>query len=759
MIDLKAQPWSPGLYELQGSALHDAMERISNTICLSNWKSSILNTILAHCHLRIRHIHLLVQCPSSNNSFSCLLEIGELDIESQYSNHGCLLGGVVSSLVLPSRENCFAFKVRGFTIGLKSKDHISNVFSSTYLQPSMVLKDLQLINFNFSVPELEFTFSPSDIFTITALNEVPAKESKCAKTGKQLWRIAASRISSLVPARRWSFQKLVNVVCLWMRYVHAYEHLLSSVGYPVDNMIKRSAIMMCRDKIFSRSIKQQWKTISEIEKELPVEAAVLARRLVRCRAAVTVNQCKDSSVELPVSSRSSLLQKLLQLLAVVWSSIGSMFYPIIQFLLLQFFFADHPRNYVRRIVSDDTCPQRCFSVNIGRISITISPEKAVHPPIVGRSASDIGFSYSDLLSFCVSVDAFFFVYKENVCEQFLSFSCGNLKVMSSSVVRDNSNNYGSYIKGRNKKLHDSVPILWGQPAQFIDFAETTATGSTDDIKSASVLFLGRLVQEMWLTWKNCAEFDDSKLSLSEHPFILCELKSFLTDQGLNSTSSGSWNCCLVVGKLNLILGYSSILSLALIVKQIQRALRWRDSSWKVTTPVHTPVTCEDTPMRDWDSKYNSYASGIEIELYKMLPAKLFQIGVFIAGPHIQISLGKEGFYGKEVNVNNRQNDLHLVFDIHNFELAIKPTLISDLASTFGGPSMHDEAPNCPRLKEPEITYIPISANKNYGCLARSSLSGYLKIDGLNAYLDDSTENQRHQIIVLNPTTFHLSSIR
>ncbi|XP_074349870.1 uncharacterized protein LOC141689470 isoform X3 [Apium graveolens] len=748
-VDTSTEDMKKVLSEIdpEGIALNDAMESLSAIICSYNRKTSIFCTILGHCHLRIRHVHLLVQCPTTNHSYSCMLEINDFDIKSGFTGHRCFLRAVLSSLLLPSTENSFKLEVRCFTVGLKDTDIINNIFSSRYLQTSIALKDLRLVNFNLSNPEIELAISPSQISIVAAMSELSTTDSKCTRTGRQLWSIAASRYKSLLPARVWSFQKLVNVVSLWLRYVHAYERLLSSVGYPVDEMLNRSVIMMSRDKQFSISVKQKWNEISIFEKELPLEAAVLARRLVRCRVSSSVKQSKNIYFESLDNRHTSCIRKILNLLVNIWSFICSTCYSIILLALLQSHNRDHLNDTGQGIASNNVCLKQCFSVNIGIISITIYPEKAVEHSVSGRAKSDIGIFYSNLLSFCFSVDTFYFLYKEYVFDRFLSFSCGNLNVLSSSVIIDSSNNYDSYLKVRKKKSSDPLLTLWGKPAQVFDCVEAN-----------SFPFVGGQLKELWSTWKTSrVELEDGKVLFQEHPFILCEIKDFLTNQGFGDKSFGFKNCCLVIGELNVILDYASIISVVLILKQIQSALYWSNCSLEASVPLDTPVTCEDPLLRGWDNKYKSYASEMETELYKLLPHQHIQAAVFIAGPQIRISLNKEGFFGDEAHVNSMHDEIQLIFNIRSVELDVRPALGSDLESSFWGQSLQDEPPACPRLKEPELTCSNLSDEKNCKCQARSTLSAHLKVNGLIAYLD--TKNQQDEVIVLNPTTIRLSSIR
>ncbi|CAL5415494.1 unnamed protein product [Camellia sinensis] len=219
-------------------------------------------------------IHLLVQFPVSNDSFGCLCETKELNAKSLYAEGRCFLGGLISSLFAPSKESSFSLDLKGFQIGLKRRDHISCPILLLDLFTRLKLKDLQLMDFNLNVPELSFSISPVELPIILVFYTLSSYESNSVRNGSHLWNIAASRISSLISTRRWSLYKLVGIVCLWLQYVNAYENLLILVGYPVDDIMKRSSVKMSEDDIFAIAVKKQWRSVSEIEKKLPAEAIV-----------------------------------------------------------------------------------------------------------------------------------------------------------------------------------------------------------------------------------------------------------------------------------------------------------------------------------------------------------------------------------------------------------------------------------------------------------------------------------------------------
>ncbi|GFY93900.1 vacuolar protein sorting-associated protein, putative [Actinidia rufa] len=710
--------------------------------------------VLEEIDPEVRDIHLQVQFPISNDSFRCLWEVKELNAESLYTDEGNFLRGLVSSIFTPLKEISLGLDVTGFEISLKRRDCISCLIRPVDLVTRTKFKDLQLRDFNLNVPELSFSIAPEELPIILAFHTLTSYEFYSARTGRHLWNIAASRISSLISTPRSTMHRLIVIVCLWLQYVNAYETLLLLVGYPVDSVMKRSAVKMSQDNTFSVAVKKQWRMVSEIENKLPAEAIAKAWRITRYRAALNIQQAKNHSSKSLVKSHFCFSRRVLVPLELICGVLCRTFRSLIN-LLLQIFLDDHPCiDEHSGVVSDDSSTQSCYSISMGIISLFISPIQSLAG---GNPISDIGSSSLDLLSFCVLLDGLFLMYTESICDDHVSLSCGHLKVMSSSPTEDGLKNNKTYMKGHWKKKFDySKTILWAEPAKVLNFPENATTDET------SVSPLWNHLGEMGLNWKNsCTQFGGSMTQFLENPWILCEIQRFVTDRSLKNLHSGFLKCSLMVGKLNFLLDYPSLLSIAVVLRQIQHALRWTHSSGRAKVLLPTPIANEIPPPISWDSRCKSYVSEIEKTMLKMLPQKHVQIVVFIAGPLFQISLRKEGFHDEHTNESHisTQHGLQLALDVNNIEVAVWPTLSSDFVASTDWQGLDDERVECLRFKEPQIVNIPMLDNEFYKCQGQISMNTYLKLDGLKAYLDDSATNQKYQIIMLNPTTIKLSCLR
>ena len=325
--------------------MHGALERIFPTsFSRSQFRTSFWNLILKHCRLQMCDIRLQVQFPVLNDLFTCASEMKELNAESQYRTHGCLFRGLCGAIFLPLKKISCTVSGNGFEISFKRGDRISRVLLSTDMFTYIKLDDLQLVDFNLRVPKLSLFFSPADLSMYSAMGKISSIESKPARDGRQLWQLAARKFGHVTSAPRISFHKLVIVVCFWLRYVSAYEHFLSLVGYPSDHFLERSCTEMSKGKTFLSSIKYHWKVICDTEKELPAEAIARARRIARYRAALNVHTVKDTSMESIVTSHFRFLCKIVELLACILKLIRNVFHAIVKFLHLRKVLVQDQRN-------------------------------------------------------------------------------------------------------------------------------------------------------------------------------------------------------------------------------------------------------------------------------------------------------------------------------------------------------------------------------------------------------------------------------
>ncbi|XP_042974875.1 uncharacterized protein LOC122306512 isoform X1 [Carya illinoinensis] len=747
----------------EGSALHDILERIFATKPSRNrFNTSFFILMLKYCQLQTHDISLNVEFPISNDSFMYWSKIKEFNAESQCLPHGCLARGIFGAIFIPLKKITYIANGSGFEIGCKRKDQINHLLLSKDLFAQINLDDLHLVDFILRVPELSLFFSPADVSMYSALGKISPKEPKHARDGRQLWKLAASKVSHGTSAPRFSLHKLVIVARLWLHYVNAYEHILSLIGYPANHFLERFCTEISKDKMVLSSACYHWKLITDVEKELPAEAISQARRVARYRAASSVQCVKETNNESVVDNHFKIISKILHLLAFILKLICNMLLVVVKLLCLRKVLAQEPKDDGHcGPISEDPYSRSCFILNLGKILITICQMEEIQPSVNEKLKSHIGISYSNLLSFSLSIDEVLLVYGRKTCEQSFFLSCGQLKINSSSSMgaslrKVKSKNHSSFVKQHRKPKEgvNNLSVLWSEPAQKFFLPETSHSGSGAADEATCRPILENFLEEMWLSWERaCVKFEESHIAYSENPSLLCEIKNFLT-------YSGSLKCSLILGKLNLALEYSSILSIYLLLRHTQGVLSWAKDCGKARILSDSSRSVDEQPEIRMDSKYKYNGSRLKTALLKVLPEKNVELGILITGPHIRMSLRKE-FDDMNKNMSHTVNhdDFHFAFDVHNIEVAVWPTSRTDLASLVGPQGSEEAEKKCLLFKEPHIIDVPKSNNEKYvshGCI---SLVSYLQFNGLNAYVEDSVKLQQSQILESKPMTLQLSSFR
>ncbi|KAH0664621.1 hypothetical protein KY284_029552 [Solanum tuberosum] len=738
----------------EGSALHNTIRRISE-ITAGSWTTHLFDWILQQCRLQVHDVHFLVQSPLSSDLPSLSFEMKELGVQCKHIK-GCLLTGLVNSIFLPYGENSFDLDVQKVEISLRRGNHISCIFlstDSTKLLASAKIKHLQFRELNFYAVALNFSSSPADISIILLLFALWSKESNRSRTGKQLWEIAATNTTSLNSSPKFAFHKIASTMCLWLRYVNAYKKMLILVGYPVHDAIKKFTNDAVQNEAYSRTLKQQLEVISQIEKELPVEAIVQARRIIRYRAASSGHQSKGGGHG---SKLSMICWKICQSLSLFWMVICSVLHSVKCLLPLK-------KTLVRNqdichklgIINENHILGVHICLYVGDFSISISPDNEVSPSFSRKLVLDVGHSYPGLLTFCLSVDFFCLRYSKDVSEPYFSFACGSLKVVS-SLMEDKANKFNNNFKGRPRKnIHNLQPTLWGEPYHVLPFTESGGANPPHGTGGDFVHTPNSFVERACMNWRTFSSgFVENEIQNMENPFILCEIKGFLTDQSLKNLTAGYTTCCMVMGRLNLVLEYIVIVSVTVICRQVS-VISWATSRMGTTVLQGDSRLVEDPPVADWNNKYKSVCAEIKVMVPRLLPEKHMQIAIHITGPQIKLLLRKEDFHGENADLYNKlgNDEVNLSFDADDIELSVSPSLESDLTSSSGDTAVVD-AKSLKDLQNIDIAKSD-GVNSSQAC---TSLSAYLKLKGLNVSLDTG-DNQSCQIVVLNPLTIRLLSLR
>ncbi|KAL8476053.1 hypothetical protein ACS0TY_028647 [Phlomoides rotata] len=736
----------------EGCAVHGAIKKIAD-ISTRTWRTSLLNTVTRHCHLELHDVSVLLQSPRLHDMSSCSLYMKNFRVESQILGHRCFIRGFMSSFSLPSEESSFNVDIESFEVTLNSDNHTNTIFPATDMSAVVNLHNFQSTSFSFNAPALNFLFTPADLSVIFLLYGLLSKEYKCTRSGRQLWNIVATRIGSQLPTSNMPLIRVVRNVSLWLRYITTYQSILLRVGYPTDEVMKRSATLMFHDTRLSKSMRSQWKLIAEIENDLPLEAIAAARRIIRHRV---VSRGPGEKCNFEKLQAARPFSKLLQSLLLILRMMSCLLVSFMRILLLDKVVAIFCESSLPSgSVGEHSILQQSITLKFQEISLSVSLDKVKQPSINRKAVSDMGISYQDLLSFRFSLDAFFLRYLVNISEQHFTFAIGRLKVLSFSTGKDAASSHPSEYQ--KKEIDRRQIIVLADPAPIIYFPEAASDNATDDIARTSAPQLDCLLGQLWLNWKSSSLKSEGENMPNVHaPWIVGEMSNCLMDHGMNDSRS-QVNCSLVIGKLNFNLEYYSFASAVVLFRHLQCALQW-SLSRRGDVVLHALATAiQDPPVRYWSSKITSYSSKIRGDIIRIISAKHFQIGALIAGPHFQISLSDDHFHAQTTNACPLVTQVSL--EIYNIELFVSPNLEDNIGLSSGITSESDIGPESLGLKEPKEISIPDSDNGAYSCQGQVSLYAYLKVNGLMAYCDEKTKNKQHQIIVLRPTIAHLNYVR
>ncbi|KAK9108745.1 hypothetical protein Sjap_016805 [Stephania japonica] len=664
----------------EGIALHDLLERISNVPPKRNWlMTSLLNVVLKHSQLQVRDIHIELKIPGRDDSIACFLKTSDFSLKTLHHDNKCLLSGLFSTLFLYQNIFSLLLNTSSLELGFEREECLSRIVSSFDLSGCFKYKDLQLLNLDVHVPQLDFTFSPMDLPVILTFYTLLTKKVKTVRNGRELWGIAARKICSMIRNPKISFHKLVDSLGLWLHHVRTYESFLLLVGYPIETTFGKSSVMMSLDCKYSAQVKNHWKSICGIEKDMLVDALARSRRIARRRAAIHGQRKTSGYSELQLKVHEKLFWKLLFFLSFLLKSILSFLKSVIHFLSLVIANKDVVAHELMEDTSGCSGSHHCFAFR--KVTITVSPTSSVPSFVNGWSEMPINFCPFNLLSFCVVLDCIFLVYIIGSAGHTLSFSCGDLNIKPStshesltvppSVKNWKKETSGSF-KRRGKEGWNDMKVLWFDPAAKSLDAEKVAIDSPS--RNAFFSCLERHLEKLWSGWKKQSEnFASFEAQYLENPILLCEIRSAIMNPFLAS-DCGQWQFVLSMGKLNIDLGYSAIISVSLLLWQIQYAL---SSSKKRGVVSHSP-SIKEVKEINLDDCFESYVSGMKMLLYDKIPEKKIQMGVIVGGATVQVSLQEEELLitnGQGLNhiFNQGHSDLCIMLNLESTELVVWPS--------------------------------------------------------------------------------------
>ncbi|XP_029127816.1 uncharacterized protein LOC109800070 isoform X2 [Cajanus cajan] len=737
----------------EGCSLHQILERILFSVPeKKDFTTSFWNFTLKNCHLVAHGIHVEVQLPVLNDEFVCFGEIKEFSARSKYLDQKCLLRGFLSTILIPMKHSSLILKGIGFKVRICGKNSIDHVVLSSDVQIFTKFRDLKLANCTLCFPELAFSFSPNGISVCLLFHKLLSNKYNQSRSARELWRIAASRIGHVAVTSRLSLQGLVGVIGQWIHYVNAYESILLLIGYSTGNSWKKSISKVSRNKLILSSARCHWELISDIEKKLSVEAISLARRIARHRAALKISiNCHEESI-----TTKNIIRPFLFILAFMWKVVSTIIHCLANIFSQKKIVQDPDIDgCCLESLIEDPCQSSCFMLNFGKIIMTVSQTNEIHPFIYQKLQSLSGIVCSDFLSICFCIDALLLVSVEDIFEQRVFLSCGQMKVESAPLTmsaEECTENSLSSAKGNGKEsINNMESIMWVEPAQIFLLSEIDAGQAEYSHDSHIESFMEKLS----VSWKGiCRKLNEDEIEYSEYPCLVSKVEISSTYPDHKNPYFGFCECGLMLGKLNLVLTHSSVSSLCLILSQIQHAIFWEDRK-----EASIASNFVDKAEISWVNKYDCYSKEMIMTLLQKLPEKHIHFGVFVDGPSVRFSHRREANRGGE-NTDDiiNQDNFDLTFDFNEIEVVVgSPS--SFVMAQLTGQLGHDNAKaECVKLESREIEILKPN-NDKYVSSGKVSIGSYLHLKGANAYLEKSEENHQIKLFILKPVSVKILSFR
>ncbi|KAG9440811.1 hypothetical protein H6P81_020976 [Aristolochia fimbriata] len=751
------------LIDPEGCQLHGAIEKLLAAPPRSR-SISMTNVILRLCQLQFHQVNLQIQWPESVTTLSCFLKLKTLSAGCSLVDPRCLLRGFIETIFVPLEESFLVVKGTDFEFGWEKENNVNLIASCKDLVASVKLRNLQLTECDVKAPQVDFTVPLSELSALThAINILSHRQVMRGRSGRELWMVARRKISYLTHGQWSSWCYLLRLVFLWVRYIQVYESLLLFVGY-----CTKGKFGLSQDGRSSSTCKHQLSMVYELEKELPVEAVARARRISRYKAALHQSESAKHS-------QITGCWRILLLFLFLWKGVCYIVHLIKKILLLlmrqiQIWCckADQPTDF--SVLNFKGCPSKStFRLNLNAISINFNLTNSHKYPVSRKLAPDVRFPHLDSVSFCFVLKALCLSYVEDFTSQTFSVACGDVKICCSSlskgpILRNRSAvEMGQLFKGLGSGFDGySKTFFWTEPAPHFDIPENDidVAAFTND---ACAILLKYYLGEMWLGWRNNAmNFDGNETHYLEHPFLLCEMRTFIVDPYIHVPEHGLSVCYLTLGRLNVDLDYMSLVSVLRLLSQILDTCRCNLNNKLKKGLSDTSVTNEEAA--EWDGTDGHLVRRTKMALLRLIPERNIHVGLAIAGSTIRVSpLG--GWPGrKEISFNHvtaqQLGNYSFQVEVSKIEAAIWPASKSILGALTGNKMLAKVASEYLLVGEPPVIDMPkVDLHETFSSKGIIALDANVRIDGINVSCEDMEERQAFQVIGLISATFKASTKR
>ncbi|KAI0501557.1 hypothetical protein KFK09_016502 [Dendrobium nobile] len=654
----------------EGASLHDAIERLlARDTPGDRLKTSWANIIASCSQIKFQDFRLELQL--LEKSHACLLELDEFSIDSQCLHSTSLFRKSLDSLLVHGKMNELSISCSNMKFGVKENERIKWITSLLGLSAHFKLIGFHPLSNYIHVPSLVVKLSPEVIpLLLLIVDAFSSKKHGVFRTGKELWRIAANRIGHLTLGARSSVQNIAKMVVLWSRYVHAYSCLLTLVGSLAEVYLKETAGKHSIDRKLIIQAKHQLGLIFHLEEKLPAQMVVQARRIARYKRFHVSTDLKK-----PMCFFSTLLRNILAPFWLLWKVFCFIFQAVLYFALNFNFVFNRPKTL-------GSIHSSCFSFE--EVFISLSHSTYVHFPVTKNVKRE---EKQNLPSFYLTLRQLCLFSKTD--ETIISFlaALGEIKLCLADslqilldhdlTIKKNRSSRAGYPEGI---IDESKVILWGDPASLYP----PQVICNDDSLKHFCIILENDFRDLLSYWNEIRGNHEANDLHKGEAFLLCGLKYFLVDPYVKDGACGLLKYSLNIGKMNLDLDSSSILSAALMFRQLED-----HSQWTTRAGITPAISCPSSVLLDksrinMENEVEFYANKIVGAVLNMIPDKNIHVGAVIAGLSVRVSLEEVflGYIEKDISpVISQGNSFHwLKIDIGNTEFVIWPASKSVLSA-------------------------------------------------------------------------------
>lgn len=791
----------------QGSALHAAMERVTGIRPSRDLIATLLtNMMLQGAKIELNDISVelllevkaLSEIPAEsatvNNLYGGCFSVKSFTVEDGYYRQSHSPGGLLSAAIIS-----FFFSYRGAegtkicsieALGLELKKpeaiqlhsvevHDKYIIFLKEFMVSVKLSYLQLTDLEFGIPEARLGLCPRDLnklmIILKHLNSITANtmasikdtqliaEGKHDVSGKDRWQRALENVRRPTPRRR--MQKLVETVMLQRHYFQAYKSWLREVGLVLKEFPIGFRFNRAKNKRISSCIEGLWKEVCKMEKDLPVEAVALVRRVARHKVLpqLQLDNLEGVSTNLPLRCLRKLAGGFYAFILYFYNTLHNFVYSVCSFLNKGFHCQSAGERSATVTQTLNFCSTKhnkkpCnftelyYRVNLCKVLITVTCNDINEMTVPGQIE---GVSFSGIAGSSIGLQL------ENLCllyasdENTVEFSlvCGELKghifSASSNNKREGSDSKRQIFSSFSNQLEGTGSKSANRNCHSRQRTDRNSS-ERSSISSMCNAVLEKHQGEMWSDWENKFVKHNMSAGLAQptftrKPFVLCEAKSFSVDPSLRNPNSGLLKCGLSVDELLFDLDCSSIMYIILLYLQLLDASSWTllNGSKKHSNSLDWSVNNSHCRDKGWEELYELSIEKMKHAMLTVIPEKGIHLTAVIAGPKIQLSSSSTEYLKFRKQTTLAENNASFVFliDFGNLEVAIWPAAhIEELTFAEEHNRYNRFEPGLGWLKKLPQSDLSVRSDSYTGHEQVGS-NAYLKLENAVVLLENKSESR------------------